>query len=94
MSESKKRKHHKACDVLDDLSLALEHADRLRGFASGLSWSHYRTLTKVENKAERLSLDDLAEHLRNEALEGLDENNVHHFHHAMRLWKGYRLFIP
>lgn len=27
--------------------------------------------------------DDLAEHLRNEALEGLDENNVHHFHHAL-----------
>jgi hypothetical protein len=27
--------------------------------------------------------EDLAEHLRNEALEGLDENNVHHFHHAL-----------
>ena len=27
--------------------------------------------------------DDLAEHLRNEALEGLDENNIHHFHHAL-----------
>ncbi|MBS1816541.1 MAG: DEAD/DEAH box helicase family protein [Acidobacteria bacterium] len=27
--------------------------------------------------------DDLAEHLRNEGLEGLDENNVHHFHHAL-----------
>src|SRR5947208_16423803 len=26
--------------------------------------------------------EDLAEHLRNETLEGLDENNVHHFHHA------------
>ncbi|RWM10933.1 MAG: hypothetical protein EOR73_32525, partial [Mesorhizobium sp.] len=25
----------------------------------------------------------LAEHLRNEKLEGLDENNVHHFHHAL-----------
>ena len=25
----------------------------------------------------------LAEHLRNEVLEGLDENNVHHFHHAL-----------
>jgi hypothetical protein len=29
------------------------------------------------------SLEDLAEPLRNEALEGLDENNVHHFHHAL-----------
>ncbi len=27
--------------------------------------------------------EDLAEHLRNEAQEGLDENNVHHFHHAL-----------
>jgi len=27
--------------------------------------------------------EDLAEHLRSEALEGLDENNVHHFHHAL-----------
>lgn len=29
------------------------------------------------------SFNDLAEPLRNEALEGLDENNVHHFHHAL-----------
>jgi hypothetical protein len=27
--------------------------------------------------------EDLAEHLRSELLEGLDENNVHHFHHAL-----------
>src|SRR5712671_218426 len=27
--------------------------------------------------------EDLAVHLRNEVLEGLDENNVHHFHHAL-----------
>ena len=27
--------------------------------------------------------EDLAEHLRSEALEGLDENNIHHFHHAL-----------
>ena len=27
--------------------------------------------------------EDLAEHLRGESLEGLDENNVHHFHHAL-----------
>jgi hypothetical protein len=27
--------------------------------------------------------EDLAEHLRTESLEGLDENNVHHFHHAL-----------
>ena len=29
------------------------------------------------------SFEDLAEHLRNEALEGMDENNIHHFHHAL-----------
>lgn len=28
-------------------------------------------------------LEELAEHLKNEALEGLDENNVHYFHHAL-----------
>jgi Type III restriction enzyme, res subunit len=27
--------------------------------------------------------EELAEHLRNEKMEGLDENNVHHFHHAL-----------
>jgi Type III restriction enzyme, res subunit len=27
--------------------------------------------------------EDLAEHLRNEKLEGLDENNIHHFHHVL-----------
>jgi hypothetical protein len=27
--------------------------------------------------------EDLAEHLRSESLEGLDENNIHHFHHAL-----------
>jgi hypothetical protein len=27
--------------------------------------------------------EELAEHLRNDALEGLDENNVHRFHHAL-----------
>jgi len=27
--------------------------------------------------------EDLAEHMRSEELEGLDENNVHHFHHAL-----------
>ena len=27
--------------------------------------------------------EELAEHLRNEALEGLDENNIHRFHYAL-----------
>jgi len=29
--------------------------------------------------------DQLAEHLRDEALEGLDEKNIHRFHHALCL---------
>jgi predicted nuclease of restriction endonuclease-like (RecB) superfamily len=61
ISKTRQKKHRKACDVLDDLSLALEQADRLRGFASGLSWSHYRTLTKVEHRAERLFYEIEAE---------------------------------
>ena len=48
------KKHHKACDVLDTLSLSLEQTDAARGFSSRLSWSHYRTLCKVENRAERM----------------------------------------
>ena len=48
------QKHHKACDVSADLALAASPADPLRGFASGLSWSHYRTLTKVRHRVERL----------------------------------------
>src|SRR5687767_4689473 len=28
-------------------------------------------------------LEKLAEHLKNEALEGLDENNIHRLHHAL-----------
>ena len=32
---------------------------------------------------ERRVGEELAEHLRNEKLEGLDENNIHHFHYAL-----------
>ena len=45
---------HKACGVLDDLSLAVEKSEVLQGFSPLLSWSHYRTLSKVEHKNERL----------------------------------------
>jgi len=54
-------KHHKACDVLDDLSLAVEKSPHIQGFSPALSWSHYRTLTKVENKNERLFYEIEAE---------------------------------
>jgi predicted nuclease of restriction endonuclease-like (RecB) superfamily len=52
--DSDRQIHHKACDVLDDLSSAVEKSSDVQGFSPALSWSHYRTLTKVENKNERL----------------------------------------
>ncbi|MDZ7699221.1 MAG: DUF1016 N-terminal domain-containing protein [Deltaproteobacteria bacterium] len=36
------------------MSLAIKRSESIQGFSSALSWSHYRTLTKVENKSERL----------------------------------------
>ena len=54
-------KRHKACDVLADLSLAVEHADRVRGFSARLSWSHYRTLAAIEHRVERLFYEIEAE---------------------------------
>ena len=46
--------HHKACDVLEDMSLAVQKSECIQGFSPVLSWSHYRALTKVENRNERL----------------------------------------
>lgn len=51
---------HKPCgessrstlEVIQDMQTALENMEG-RGFSPGLSWSHYRTLLKVENRAER-----------------------------------------
>lgn len=40
-------KLRKPCGVLDDMSLAVKNGDLIKGFSSRLSWSHYRTLTKV-----------------------------------------------
>jgi len=54
-------KLHKPCGVLDDLSLAVEKSNFIQGFSPALSWSHYRTLTKVENKNERLFYEIEAE---------------------------------
>ena len=59
--DSSRQIHHKACDVLDDLSLAVEKSSHIQGFSPVLSWSHYRTLTKVENKNERLFYEIEAE---------------------------------
>lgn len=53
--------HHMACDVLEDMSLAVEKSECIMGFSPVLSWSHYRTLTKVENINERLFYEIEAE---------------------------------
>lgn len=54
-------KLHKPCGVLDDLSLAVEKSEVIQGFSPLLSWSHYRTLSKVEHKNERLFYEIEAE---------------------------------
>ena len=52
---------HTPCGVLEDLTLAVEHADRIRGFSPRLGWSQYRALMNVENKAARLFYEIEAE---------------------------------
>ena len=61
---------HKPCDelseldqasVLADLSAALEAAEALKGFSPNLSWSHYRSLSMIEHRAERLFYEIEAE---------------------------------
>jgi hypothetical protein len=50
---------HTPRGVSDDLTLAVERADRIRGFSPQLGWSHYRSLTVI--KAERLFYEIEAE---------------------------------
>ena len=54
--------HHSASDelatlakdaVFVDMKTALETTDKVKGFSPNLSWTHYRTLCKVEHRAER-----------------------------------------
>jgi predicted nuclease of restriction endonuclease-like (RecB) superfamily len=40
-------------DVLTDMQTALDTPGALKGFSPNLSWSHYRTLSQVESRAER-----------------------------------------
>jgi len=46
-------KRHEGRDVSEALSLAASPDACLDGFSSRLSWTHYRTLTKVKRSAER-----------------------------------------
>lgn len=47
--------------VLDDLASAVDKTDLLGGFSPRLSWTHYRTLSTVEHRAERLFYEIEAE---------------------------------
>jgi predicted nuclease of restriction endonuclease-like (RecB) superfamily len=47
--------------VLEDISLALSKQDSVQGFSPSLSWTHYRTLCGVEQRAERLFYEIEAE---------------------------------
>lgn len=46
--------HHEAGGVSVALARAVDVAHAPRGFAAGLSWTHYRALSKVNHVAERL----------------------------------------
>jgi predicted nuclease of restriction endonuclease-like (RecB) superfamily len=50
-----------AAVVVADLTLALAEHDALQGFSAHLSWTHYRTLCRVESRAERLFYEIEAE---------------------------------
>lgn len=76
--------HHPPGDVLEDLALALEQTDRIRGFSPRLGWSHYRILSKVKHRAERLFYEIEA------AKEGWSKEHLErqiHTHLFARLWK-------
>jgi predicted nuclease of restriction endonuclease-like (RecB) superfamily len=54
-------KHHKPGDVSAVLQQALQPHPQRDGFSDRLSWSHYRTLTKVEHPAARMFYEIEAE---------------------------------
>jgi predicted nuclease of restriction endonuclease-like (RecB) superfamily len=52
-SDARRQIRHKAGDVSAALANAVEPRVSVKGFSDCLSWSHYRTLIKVENVAAR-----------------------------------------
>ena len=48
-------------DILTDLNKAFAQYESLQGFSARLSWTHYRTLSRVEELAERLFYEIEAE---------------------------------
>lgn len=47
--------------VVADLSVALAEHEALQGFSAQLSWTHYRTLCRIEERSERLFYEIEAE---------------------------------
>ena len=47
--------------VQADISAALEAIEALKGSSPNLSWSHYRSLSMIEHRAERLFYEIEAE---------------------------------
>lgn len=47
--------------LLNDLAAALDATEKTKGFSSTLTWTHYRTLCAVEQRAERLFYEIEAE---------------------------------
>ena len=52
---------HEPSDVFNDLKQAVNKSCEINGFSSTLSWTHYRTLAKVEHLNERLFYEVEAE---------------------------------
>jgi len=52
---------HSSGDVSEDLSKSVNKGNEINGFSPFLSWTHYRTLAKVEHKNERLFYEIEAE---------------------------------
>ena len=46
--------YHNQSSILEEMSFAVENAEKVKGFSSVLGWSHYRALMRVENDNERL----------------------------------------
>lgn len=46
-------KRHTRRGVMDDLTLAVNHAERIHGFSPALGWKHYRALMQVDHNAAR-----------------------------------------
>ena len=55
------KKRHTRRGILDDLTLAVNHAERIHGFSPALGWSHYRALMQVDHDAARLFYEIEAE---------------------------------